>query len=390
MSRSAAGRPRPAMLALLCWAAAAAVAPPATTVTYHVAVTGLPLAAARPISPGFVGLSIETYASVAMLGAAAAPRAALARGLANFARMTPGPHEGPVLRIGGNSADSSCWLPEVGGPPILPAAACSCGYNLTTADLDTYRAFANLASDLGANVSFVLDTNLGCGSPALAAAHIAAISRASLWDIVSGIEVGNEIDKFPGSKRPATYSYADYAKEFAVHIAAYKPAGLPSRRIQGAVFCDFVSGFDAGLAEYARDFRTDLGSLSYHSYSLHGGCTPLLAPQFPAPSCNTSSAYHREALLSPAATVGHAAKYLSFAADAAVAAVPLVIGEGNTESGGGWANASDVFVSALWALDWLPEISKAGAVRQNFHGGPDGWYCDIKCFSSFFVLCTFQ
>eukprot|EP01046_Picozoa_sp_COSAG06_P005821 COSAG06_NODE_263_length_18879_cov_71.911555_22_plen_40_part_00 len=31
---------------------------------------------------------------------------------------------------------------------------------------------------------------------------------------------------------------------------------------------------------------------------------------------------------------------------------------------------SDVFVSALWALDWLPEISKAGAVRQNFHGGP--------------------
>lgn len=37
---------------------------------------------------------------------------------------------------------------------------------------------------------------------------------------------------------------------------------------------------------------------------------------------------------------------------------------------GGWANVSDVFVSALWVLDWLPQISKAGAVRQNFHGGP--------------------
>lgn len=33
-------------------------------------------------------------------------------------------------------------------------------------------------------------------------------------------------------------------------------------------------------------------------------------------------------------TVGHAAKYVQFAADSALAAVPLVIGEGNTESGG--------------------------------------------------------
>ena len=33
-------------------------------------------------------------------------------------------------------------------------------------------------------------------------------------------------------------------------------------------------------------------------------------------------------------TVGHAAKYAQFAADSALASVPLVIGEGNTESGG--------------------------------------------------------
>lgn len=73
----------------------------------------------------------------------------------------------------------------------------------------------------------------------------------------------------------------------------------------------------------------------YHSYSLHGGCsTPLLAPAYPLASCNASAAYHRAALLSPESTVAHAGKYAEFAADAALASVPLVIGEGNTESGG--------------------------------------------------------
>jgi hypothetical protein len=31
-----------------------------------------------------------------------------------------------------------------------------------------------------------------------------------------------------------------------------------------------------------------------------------------------------------------------------------------------------VYVAALWALDFLPEISKIGAVRHNFHGGAVG------------------
>jgi hypothetical protein len=171
---------------------------------YSVSVNGVPPPTAPKISPGFVGLSLETYAREAMLGTPAHPRAALAQALANMARMTPGAHEGAVLRIGGNSADESCWLPEHGGRPIAPPS-CNCAYNLTSVDLDAYRSFAALARNLGANVSFVLDTNLGCGNPALAAAHIAAITNAGLWDLVHAVEVGNEVDKFPGSKRPATW-----------------------------------------------------------------------------------------------------------------------------------------------------------------------------------------
>ena len=96
--------PSSVMLALLlCWSAAAA--PPATVILYRVDI-GLPPATARPISPGFVGLSIETYARQAMLGTPAQPKAALARALANFARMVRvSRHFPPIHRD-----LTSCWL----------------------------------------------------------------------------------------------------------------------------------------------------------------------------------------------------------------------------------------------------------------------------------------
>ena len=44
---------------------------------------------------------------------------------------------------------------------------------------------------------------------------------------------------------------------------------------------------------------------------------------------------------------------------------------------GGMPGVSDTFIASLWVLDWLPEISKAGARSQNFHGGPTGTYPPI-------------
>ena len=44
---------------------------------------------------------------------------------------------------------------------------------------------------------------------------------------------------------------------------------------------------------------------------------------------------------------------------------------------GGQAGVSDTVASALWSLDFLPTLSKAGAVRMNLHGGPGGPYPPI-------------
>ena len=54
-----------------------------------------------------------------------------------------------------------------------------------------------------------------------------------------------------------------------------------------------------------------------------------------------------------------------------------MIGEGNSASCGGQAGVSDTLTSALWSLDFLPTLSKAGARRMNFHGGPGGPYPPI-------------
>lgn len=100
-------------------------------------------------------------------------------------------HPGPVLRLGGNSADESCFNDDG------HAVSSLCHYNITSRDLNAYRAFANkTAADL--DISFVIDTDMGVSSNPqdVAVQHIKGLAAAGLWDIVHAVEVGNECDLF--------------------------------------------------------------------------------------------------------------------------------------------------------------------------------------------------
>jgi hypothetical protein len=130
---------------------------------------------------------------------------------------------------------------------------------------------------------------------------------------------------------------------------------------------DLVARFGGGTGIGAGTGQ--LYSLSYHAYSLHGGNKALLPPVWHEPSNNSSAAYHTRALLSSQASAGFAEKYRKPAAEAAGGRLQLVIGEGNSESGGGRKGTSDTFAAALWCLDWLPSASKVGLypiVAQSF------------------------
>ena len=69
-----------------------------------------------------------------------------------FDRLCVPTDPGPVIRIGGNSAEDSCFVPDGHAAP----ASTHCVQNITMGDLGAYKRFAELSP----NCSFVIDTNL--------------------------------------------------------------------------------------------------------------------------------------------------------------------------------------------------------------------------------------
>ena len=180
-----------------------------------------------PVAPNFCGLSIEVPATPEML---LAPAAAL---LAHLYETTPAPHAGPVLRIGGNSADSSCFESNASG----------CKHAIQRDELQNYATFAKIAP----NISYVVDVDLGRSpDPALAAAHVRALGDLGLWPLVSAVEIGNEMDIYAKATpeeqrekghRNQSYDYGAYEHDYSTYVPALKAAGLPTKRLQGGTYC---------------------------------------------------------------------------------------------------------------------------------------------------------
>jgi hypothetical protein len=279
---------------------------------------------ATPVAPNFVGLSIEVWSAGEYCNAKVA---ALLR---QIRELTPGRHPGPVLRIGGNSVDSSCYVDD--DADALPP---SCAYRITRESLRQYAAFAQSAPDL--NLSYVLGVNFGRSpSPELAAAHVAAIGRAGLWPLVSAVEVGNEQDHYARrtehdqqakGHRWMGYHYEQYSAELERFLAALRNAGLPERRVQGGTWtCSpgatveeapvaCAGGFTGNLTAYLRKFSTELTSFSFHRYA--------------ASHCNGKAVSAAE-LLADHAAAGQAERLAPIAAATAAlppAGIDLVVGE---------------------------------------------------------------
>ena len=326
----------------------------------------------QPIAPNFIGLSLELFGVHYYLNSKVATL------LRELRSLTPGAQPGPVLRIGGGSADASCFVDA--GP--MPSG---CGHRITRADLAEYAAFAAREPDL--NLSYVIDVNFGRSpSPDLAVAHVKALRETSgLWPLVKAIEIGNEQDHYArltpqeqrsggAAHRSMTYHYEEYATEFAAYIAALRGAGLPKRRIQGGTWCcapnrmdqgarvACAGGFLGNVSNYLKRFASELLSFSYHRY--------------PTNHCAGGQVTPSE-LLADHASIGMAEWMAPLAASAASSRIEFVVGEGNSVACGGIPGVSDTFASALWALDFLCLLSKAGVRQFNFHGGPDVVYTPI-------------
>lgn len=225
-------------------------------------------AVSAPIPHNFVGVSQEINDAADFLGRyPLPPNAPFVQLMRNLQRASG--LEGPQLRVGGNSAETSVWWP--GGGPLPPNQT----YAITAADLSSYAASVPLW-----NGSLVLGTSMAIPDPSWATAHVAAIDTQLGWGLVDAIEVGNEPEIFHDSGvRPHSWSFDDYEREFAAHVAAAEAVGLPHSRVQGAVFCCNNSNFNAGLPGYISRFAAAgaVNSVSYHRWVMAASLRRRLA-----------------------------------------------------------------------------------------------------------------
>lgn len=321
--------------------------------TVDVAVSTTPVADAAIVRGHFASVSAETSGAPALT--AHSSYAALLGQL----RAPGGDGIGPRLRVGGNSADLSCYecVPE--GAPNPPGVE----HVQRAAELQQFMAWAEAT-----NGTIVMDATLSpLTSTAWAAGLAVGVQEHMNWERVVGFEIGNEPDLFGGLYRSSSWSYAQYDANFSA-AAANVTAHVPALRgkIQGAVYCCKKTDFDDHIPDYVKAHTADglLGSLSYHRY--------------PVSHCNKArpppSMWQ---LLSDASSAEQAAFLAPFSAAARAASIPFWIGEGNSCACGGAYNLSDVLGAALWAADFMFEVAAVGTHGMNFHGGTSGAYAPV-------------
>jgi hypothetical protein len=307
---------------------------------------------ARPIAPGFVGLSIEFPALLAYAGND--PRAIdpvfeqLVRNLA--------PGQRPVLRIGGDSTDHS-WVavPGLLRPPGVT-------YTIGTRWLQTAGALARAL-----NARLIVGINLEADDPTLAGAEgramLAAIGRPSL----EALELGNEPELYgtfswyqslghgvPG--RPPSWDVPRYIQDFS-RIAAALPNVPLAAPATGA------TSWMAKLGQIAAaEPRVRVATV--HRYPLHRCFTSTASPQYP-------TIPH---LLTSASSAGLADTVAGFAQVGHARGLSVRVDEFNTVSCSGKRGVSDTFASALWALDGAFQMARVGVDGVNVHTFPGGIY----------------
>ena len=132
----------------------------------------------------------------------------------------------------------------------------------------------------------------------------------------------------------------------------------PAKAFQGATFAS--SSWYRNLTSYAAEHRAQLATVSVHTY--------------PTTHCNGNNVTIAQ-LLVDSASQSEAALLTSLSLPSNLTALntPLQIGEGNSASCGGMPGVSNVFASALWAIDELYNMAAAGLRGFNFHGGSGGF-----------------
>jgi hypothetical protein len=287
------------------------------------------------LPPAFQGLSFETGILAEDPGFLNVNNKVLIQLIKN---LGPG-----ILRIGGNSSDEVYWAGKTRNGNAKSVA-------LTKTDIDRLSAFS---SAVGWKVLFGL--NLGSNDVA-AATDEANYVYTSLHGNLYAFQAGNEPDAYIYSNlRAPNYTYHHYRREWKAYFTAVRKA-VPNIPFAGP---DVANNID-WITVFAKDEKTNISLLDGHFYETGPASDPAITCQ------------------SILDTNGKSFTYLLKLHDISIKYhLPFRITESNNVYGGGKAGVSNVFASALWALDLMWNVAENNGQGINFHGGKGLIYSPI-------------
>lgn len=188
----------------------------------------------------------------------------------------------------------------------------------------------------------VLGVNLKHADP-VRAADEASYARRILGSALAAIEIGNEPDHYGIAEGAYLARFDRYARVVR--------AAVPGVRLAGP---DAASGDRPWLARFARHEagRREISMITFHNYpeSACDGGRPTIAE-----------------LLSLGAVRSEGAAAAAVVAAGRRDGVPALIDETNSAVCWGYPGVSDVYASALWAVDYALLLARLGVDGVDFH-----------------------
>jgi len=303
------------------------------------------------IPPDFIGLSYESaqLANPAFFSAKNTALIALFRELSDQG----------VLRLGGGTSEFTAFTTEEPSTaPPFDAVGPDTSKNVKSDTPITPKSLRNLRTFLDATGWHCLyGLNLGRGSVARAAEEAFHV-QSILGPRLIAFQLGNEPDAWRNRYRPATWTYADYLKEWSAAHAAIV-ARVPQAKFAGPDVSNKMP-YVTGFAEDAKHSTPDVVMLTSHYYAMG----PAGAPGMTI-----------DKLLSPDPKLERDLQIAMAAAHSA--GLPYRMSEGNSCWNGGQPSVSDTLASALWVADMMLSFASLGCAGVNLHGGGNGFYTPI-------------
>jgi len=303
------------------------------------------------IPQDFIGLSYESaqLANPAFFSAQNSALIALFRELSDQG----------VLRLGGGTSEFTAFTTEE-PPSAAPSDAVGpdTSKNVKGDTPITPKSLRNLRAFLDAtNWRCLYGLNLGRG-PTVRAAEEAFHAQEILGARLIAFQLGNEPDAWRNRYRLATWTYADYWKEWATAHSAIV-ARVPQAKFAGPDVSNKMA-YVTGFAEDVKRSGPDVVMLTSHYYAMGPAGAPGIT---------------LDKLLSTDPKLDRDVQIAMTAARSA--GLPYRMSEGNSCWNGGQPGVSDTLASALWVADMMLDFASFGCAGVNLHGGGNGFYTPI-------------